>query len=75
MNARLTLYLSKNTIQEAKIYAKRNHVSLSRLIENYLNSITRTSTIKKKINPVVESLTGIISDENIEERKEYRDSW
>jgi len=73
MNAKLTLNLSKDITQEAKIYARRNNVSLSRLIENYLFSITSTSSLKKKISPIVESLTGVIPNENIDERKEYRD--
>jgi hypothetical protein len=73
MNAKLTLNLNKNITENAKIYARRNHVSLSKLIENYLNSITRTAETKKKVSPLVESLTGIIPNINIDDRKEYRD--
>jgi hypothetical protein len=73
MNTKLTLNLNKNITEEAKIYARRNHISLSKLIEHYLNSLTKPSSIKKKISPLVESLTGIIPNKNIEERKEYRD--
>ena len=73
MNTKLTLHLNTNSIAEAKIYARRNRISLSKLIENYLNSLTKPSSTKRNINPLVESLTGIIPNENIEERKEYRD--
>ncbi|MCL2435463.1 MAG: DUF6364 family protein [Lentimicrobiaceae bacterium] len=73
MNAKLTLNLNKNTTEEAKIYARRNNVSLSKLIESYLNSLVKPPSTKKKISPLVESLTGIIPNANIEERKEYRD--
>lgn len=73
MNTKLTLNLDKNIIDEAKSYAKKNQVSLSKLIENYLNSLVRTSNKKTtRISPLVESLTGIISSE-IDERKSYRD--
>ena len=73
MNTKLPLNLDKNIIDEAKSYAKKNQVSLSKLIENYLHSLVRTSHKKTtKISPLVESLTGIISSE-IDERKSYRD--
>ncbi len=73
MNTKLTLNLDKSIIDEAKTYAKKNQVSLSKLIENYLNSLVRTSNKQtKRISPLVESLTGVISSE-VDERKSYRD--
>lgn len=72
MNTKLTLNLDKSIIEEAKSYAKENNVSLSKLIENYLNSLTKTSKEGIKVSPLVESLTGIISSD-IDERKSYRD--
>jgi len=73
MNTKLTLNLSKNTIEVAKSYAKDNEISLSKLIENYLNSIIVSSPTKKKISPLVESLTGVIPDNIRDERSDYRD--
>lgn len=72
MNTKLTLNLEKSIIEEAKSYAKENKVSLSKLIENYLNSLTKTTEKEIKVSPLVESLTGIISSD-IDERKSYRD--
>ena len=72
MNTKLTLNLDKSIIEEAKSYAKKDNVSLSKLIENYLNSLTKTSKEGIKVSPLVESLTGIISSD-IDERKSYRD--
>jgi hypothetical protein len=72
MNTKLTLNLDKSIIEEAKSYAKENNVSLSKLIENYLNSLTKTSKKEIRVSPLVESLTGIISSD-IDERKSYRD--
>ena len=46
MNTKLTLNLDKEIINEAKIYAKSHSVSLSKLIENYLNSLTQKSKEK-----------------------------
>ena len=73
MNTKLTLNLNKDIIKEAKSYAKKNRLSLSKLIENYLNSLTKSSNESQKVSSLVESLTGVIPNENIEERKEYRD--
>ncbi|MEN9973761.1 MAG: hypothetical protein RIS20_2108 [Bacteroidota bacterium] len=39
MNTKLTLNLNAEIINEAKTYAKNHQVSLSKLIENYLNSL------------------------------------
>lgn len=73
MNTKLTLNLDKSIIEEAKSYAKENKVSLSKLIENYLNSLTKKSDNKNvKVSPLVESLTGVISSD-VDERKSYRD--
>ncbi|MDL2262506.1 DUF6364 family protein [Bacteroidales bacterium OttesenSCG-928-I21] len=73
MNTKLTLNLDKEVIEEAKTYARKNKVSLSKLIENYLNSLTKPSKKSQKVSPLVESLTGVISDKNLDERKDYRD--
>lgn len=71
MNAKLTLNLDKEIINEAKIYAKSNSVSLSKLIENYLNSLTKKSKEKSSISALVESLTEIIPND-YDERDGYR---
>lgn len=73
MNTKLTLNLDKNIIEEAKSYAKENKLSLSKLIESYLGSLTKSSAKSQKISPLVESLTGVIPDEGTEERADYRD--
>ncbi|MEN9909800.1 MAG: hypothetical protein RLZZ540_2949 [Bacteroidota bacterium] len=69
MNTKLTLNIDENIIKEAKSYAKNNSVSLSKLIENYLLSITAKDSKKTKISPLVESLTGVICLENINYKK------
>ena len=40
MDTKLTLKLDKNVIEKAKIYAAEQKISLSWIVENYLNSIT-----------------------------------
>lgn len=74
MNTKLTLNIDKSVIEEAKSYAKEKDVSLSKLIESYLSSLTKKSDkAPKKISPLVESLTGVIPSGQIDERKDYRD--
>ena len=71
MNTKLTLNLDKEIIEEAKTYAKSHRVSLSKLIENYLNSLTRKTKKKSNVSVLVESLTGIIPND-YDERADYR---
>jgi antitoxin component of RelBE/YafQ-DinJ toxin-antitoxin module len=60
MNTKLTLRLDNNVIEKAKIYAKSHNVSLSKMIETYLDSLTSEKDIKEAITPLVESLSGVM---------------
>ena len=73
MDTKLTLSLDKDIIEDAKTYAKENEISLSKLVENYLHSLTESSSTGKRISPLVKSLTGVIPNGTIDERKDYRD--
>lgn len=75
MDTKLTLKLNQEVIKKAKFYAKSNHTSLSRLIENYLNSLTQKEQKSEiEVSPLVSSLTGVISDQSVNDfKKEYRE--
>ena len=73
MNTKLTLNIDDNVIEEAKSYAKNNSISLSKLIENYLLSLTNKKSKTTKVSPLVESLTGVVSLKNADYKKEYSD--
>lgn len=74
MNTKLTLNIDQNIIEEAKTYAKSHSVSLSKLIENYLSSLTNKNKERSNVSPLVESLTGVISiDADLDYKKEYGD--
>lgn len=60
MNTKLTLKLDKDVIEKAKQYAKSKKISLSALVENYLENITADKKRRRKITPLVKSLSGII---------------
>jgi hypothetical protein len=73
MNTKLTLNIDKGVIDQAKSYAKDNNVSLSKLIERYLYSLSTRSEKKSKISPLVKSLTGVIPSGNYDDKKDYKD--
>lgn len=74
MDKKLTLSLDKTTIENAKDYASSNHISLSKLIESYLRTLTGSQKKSIKITPLVESLSGVISlDNDFDEKKAYTD--
>jgi hypothetical protein len=74
MDTKLTLKLNQDIIEKAKKYARNEGISLSDLIENYLQKLTHTKKSRKKITPLVKSLSGIISlpdDQN--HKRDYTD--
>jgi hypothetical protein len=76
METKLTLRLNDNVIERAKIYARSHNVSLSKMIESYLDSITKQKEENKKnsITPLVESLSGVIDlPADFDYKKEYRE--
>lgn len=72
METKLTLRLNKQVIERAKGYAHNHNISLSKVVESYLDSITKQRVVASEISPLVESLSGVIKlDENFDYRKDY----
>lgn len=70
MNSKLTLKLNENVIERAKKYASNKKLSLSRLIENYLDSLTREQNDEFEISPFVKSIsTGKSIPDNVDYKK------
>lgn len=58
MDTKLTLKLDQEIIEKAKLYASEKKISLSRIVENYLNSLTSDKTNNDiQISPFVKSLS------------------
>lgn len=72
MDSKLTLKLKTEIIEQAKLYAKERNTSLSKLIENYLSAVVSDTSKKRKVNPIVKSLTGVI---RFDERKDYKKGY
>jgi hypothetical protein len=66
METKLTLKLDKTVIETAKQYAEKNNRSLSKLVENFFRNLTSSDVPQKRHSPLVESLTGMISEEEAE---------
>jgi hypothetical protein len=60
MDSKLTVRLNSNVIDRAKSYARRHKISVSRMIESYLDSVTQTKSADVEITPLVKSLSGVI---------------
>lgn len=78
MDTKLTLKLNQEVIEKAKQYASDKKLSLSRLIENYLNSLTseKSNSNELEISPFVKSLTAGINysiPNDYDYKKERRD--
>ena len=73
MDTKLTLKLDKSIIEEAKKYASKKKISLSKMIETYLKSLTQEDTEDLEITPFVESLSGIVQDIDTDYKKDYSD--
>ncbi len=73
MDTKLTLKLNKTIIDKAKEYAKEKNISLSKMIENYLQALTNKESEEIEISPLVESLMGVISIQETDRKKDYTD--
>ncbi len=75
MDTKLTLKLNQEVIEKAKQYANEKKLSLSRLIENYLNALTSDKTNKDlQISPFVKSISsGIKIPADYDYRKDRAD--
>ena len=74
MDSKLTLKLDNNVIERAKKYASIKQLSLSRLIENYLDSITREQNDDFEISPFVKSISsGKRIPNNADYKKQRKD--
>jgi len=72
MNTKLTLTIEHTIIERAKKYANVKGRSLSDIVENYLNVITKEDTVESiDLTPIVKSLKGTFkASKNIDYKKE-----
>lgn len=74
MDAKLTIKLDDDVITRAKRYAKNRKTSISKMVESYLDSVTKPDSKKIKITPLVKSLSGVINlPFDYDYKKDYTD--
>lgn len=65
MNTKLTLNIDDGIIQQAKVYAKTKKRSVSKLVEEYLYSISSSSIpTDRQFSPITSELLGMIKINN-----------
>lgn len=76
MDTKLTLKLDQEVIEKAKHYASENKLTLSRIVEAYLQSLTTdTKNDDIEISPFVKSMaTGRKLPVDLAYEKEYKDA-
>ena len=74
METKLTIRLKKEVIERAKEYAHDHKISLSKMVQSYLESVTIPKSDEMEITPLVKSLSGVIHlSEDFDFKKEYSD--
>lgn len=75
MDIKLTLKLNKRVIEKAKIYASKEKMSLSRIVESYLQALTSEKEVSGfVISPFVKSMaTGTKVPADSDYKDEYSD--
>ena len=71
MTTKLTLTLDNKVIERAKIYSRKNNISLSKLVEFYLKTLSSSSEkMLENIPPITKELSGIAKMEKTLSDKE-----
>lgn len=74
MDTKLTIKLDNEVISRAKKYAQNRRTSLSKLIESFLDSVSKDESDDIEITPLVKSLSGVISlPDNFNYKKDRTD--
>ena len=74
MDTKLTVRLDSDIIERAKLYARSHNISVSHIIESYLDSMTKPNTKEIEITPLVKSLSGVVKlNADFDYKKNYGD--
>lgn len=75
MDTKLTLKLNKEVIEKAKEYASNKQMSLSRIVESYLQTLTSQGDVEDlEISPFVKSIATGVEIPIAVEMNEYPES-
>jgi len=69
--SKLTLSVDDSVIERAKRYARTRGVSVSELVESYLDLVSRRTEAKQADTPVLRSIRGILKKADPEDYKRH----
>lgn len=75
MTTKLNLTIEEKTAKQIKTYARKRKVSVSKIAEEYFNSLIKKSQSNKKEKSFVEKYAGIIKDNPILDVNKERDEY
>lgn len=70
MNAKLNLFMKRSVIREAKKYAREHRISISKVVETYLNVVS--SSGERELSgqpPITSALSGMVKSAVIKDHK------
>ena len=74
MNTKLTLTLDSRVIADAKIYAKSQRASISKIVETFFRRVAQKRTERKQLPPIVQELAGSVSlPKRYDRKRDYAD--
>ena len=71
MQTKLTLTVNPSVVSRAKRYAKKQGVSISQIVEAYLDSVTKPVDPGEDHPPVLRSLLGILKKADLEDYRRH----
>jgi antitoxin component of RelBE/YafQ-DinJ toxin-antitoxin module len=69
--SKLTLSVDDTVISQAKRYAKKQGVSISKMVEAYLAAVAGPTTRVPADTPILRSLRGILKHADVKDYKRY----
>ncbi len=69
--AKLTLSVDDDVVSRAKRYAKQQGVSISGMVETYLNAVVGPASPVTRDTPILRSLRGSLKKANIDDYRKH----
>lgn len=72
MNSKITLYSQKELITQVKAFAKENHTSVSKLVNNFFKTLVEDKNYNETKTQITDKLYGVLKDSKLDQ-KDYKD--
>lgn len=74
MKTKISLTIDDTLLADVKLYADKNNITVSKLVENFLKNLTM-SPKQKNIVDLVQELDAPFMDQQTDLKKLYYDKW